>query len=50
MAKLLNVSQKLKQLANIKIPGLPKAATMEAKGQYLADVTDRQAALNSHIT
>ena len=49
MAKLLNVSQKLKQLANIKIPGLPKAATMEAKGQYLAEAAARQAALNSQI-
>ena len=33
----------------IKIPGLSKAATMEAKANYLADAAARQAALNSQI-
>lgn len=39
----------MKQLAIIKIPGFSKAATMEAKGNYLANAAARQAALNSQI-
>ena len=49
VAELSDAIQQLKQLAIIKILGHSKAATMETKGNYLADATARQAALNNQI-
>ena len=49
VAELLDVIQKWKQLEIIKISGHSKAASVETKGNYLADAAARQTALNSQI-
>ena len=49
VAELLDVIQQLKQLAIIKTPGHSNAATIEAKGNNLADAAARQAAIRNRI-